>query len=187
MALACAHGSSHLDEAGRRTRFARVAPYYDAPARRVTPHSRDSRPQAALPRSALADDNDDAMAKIAAKAMEKNEAVKQKAKAKVAKDMAAGKVEKENAGSNVLIAAVGAGSVLFSLPFFCALAARALGTDCTRGAARARVAAAALNRSEPEGLTFRCYPVRLGAHPTLAPCRLPYAAHAQTRASRALR
>jgi len=73
---------------------------------------------AALPRSALADDNDDAMAKIAAKAMEKNEAVKQKAKAKVAKDMAAGKVEKENAGSNVLIAAVGAGSVLFSLPFF---------------------------------------------------------------------
>jgi len=58
------------------------------------------------------------MAKIAAKAMEKNDIEKQKLKEKVSKDLAAGKVEKENAGSNVLIASVAVGSLVFSLPFF---------------------------------------------------------------------
>lgn len=71
----------------------------------------------AMPNAALADDTDEAIARIAAKNRVAQEAEKEALKKKLAKN--ADKVEKENAGSLVLVGLIGTASFVFSLPFFC--------------------------------------------------------------------
>lgn len=72
---------------------------------------------ATLPtRAAFADENEDAMARIAAKTNAANEAEKERQRKKVAK--AGKKAERENAGASVLVTTVGGAAFFLSLPFF---------------------------------------------------------------------
>lgn len=80
--------------------------------------------QVAIPNAALADDNDDAMARIAAKSMAKNEEEKQRVRDKVAKRLAKGKTEEQEvkeqqkeAKNNILLIA-GGGTVLSTAFFY---------------------------------------------------------------------
>jgi len=71
---------------------------------------------AAIPNAALADVNDDAMAKIAAKNKAIADAEREELRKRV--EGQKGKVERQNQGADVLIGVVGGASVFLALPFF---------------------------------------------------------------------